>query len=267
MAANELFQPVPERGWRQGLRPLLQKEMRDWWGTRRWLWQLLLWVGLLDGMLAVALFILPTMTTPEGEPLVPGSPVQTGQELFFGLSVLAIAIGVIILMQDVIIGEKQTGTAEWVLSRPVARPAFILAKLLVYGLGTAVFMLIIPSLIGYALFALYDPGVVTVSGFLGAMGLVALHTAFYLTLCLMLGVLVESRSALLGVAFASLIGGSMAPVEALVKISPWALGQLTLLPLQGQALPPGGMTMVVSTAVWSVLFIAVALWQFNRIEF
>lgn len=267
MAANDLFQSVPERGWRQGLRPLLRKELRDWWGTRRWLWQLLLWVGLLDGMLALALFILPTMTTPEGEPIVPGDPIQTGQELFFGLSVLALAIGVIILMQDVIIGEKQTGTAEWVLSRPVSRPAFILAKLLVYGLGTAVFMLVIPGLIGYALFFLYDPGAMAARGFLGAMGLVALHTAFYLTLCLMLGVLFESRSALLGVAFASLIGGSLVPVEALVKISPWALGQLTLLPAQGQPLPPGGMTMVVSTAVWSLLFIAIALWRFEKLEF
>ena len=50
--------------------------------------------------------------------------------MFFSLGGgLVIAIGVIILSQDLIIDEKQTGLAEWLLSKPVQRKAYVLAKL------------------------------------------------------------------------------------------------------------------------------------------
>ena len=53
------FQRVSERGWRNGLANLLRKENRTWWGSRRWLTQSLLWLVVVNGMVALALFALP----------------------------------------------------------------------------------------------------------------------------------------------------------------------------------------------------------------
>jgi hypothetical protein len=51
-----------------------------------------------------------------------------------------------------------------------------------------------------------------------------------------------------------------------VQFTPWKLGNVALLPVMGQPLPPVAVTMLASTVVWSLLFIVVAIWQFNRQE-
>ncbi len=43
MAANNVFEGVTESGWRARFGNLLRKESRDWWGTRRWWSQALIW--------------------------------------------------------------------------------------------------------------------------------------------------------------------------------------------------------------------------------
>jgi hypothetical protein len=83
----------------------------------------------------------------------------------------------------------------------------------------------------------------------------------------MLGVLFSSRPPLLALALGSLLGGSLVPIAAIVQFTPWRLADLVILPMMGQSLPPVATTMLLSTALWSVVFVAVAIWQFNRQEF
>jgi hypothetical protein len=52
-----------------------------------------------------------------------------------------------------------------------------------------------------------------------------------------------------------------------VQFTPWILGELVILPLMGVPLPPIAVTMLVSTAVWSLVFMGVAIWRFQRLEF
>jgi ABC-2 type transport system permease protein len=163
--------------------------------------------------------------------------------------------------------RKNNGTAEWVLSKPVSRPAYVLAKLLPNTLGMAVTMLLIPGIVGLFILRGFDPVAFSLSGFLIAQGIVALHLLFYITLTIMLGVLLSSRAPLLGIAIASLVGGSMIPVVEIVQFTPWLLGELVILPLMGVPLPPIAITMLVSTAVWSLVFIGIAIWRFERLEF
>jgi hypothetical protein len=99
------------------------------------------------------------------------------------------------------------------------------------------------------------------------MAVIGLHSLFYLTLTLLLGVLVDSRGVLLAATFASLLGGGLVPFPALVRIAPWQLPQVGLLVLRGQALGAMELTMIIATAVWSVAFFLAALWQINRTEF
>ena len=55
MASTTVLQPVKERGWRRGFANLLRKENGEWWRTRRWWLQSLLWLLIINGILAVGL--------------------------------------------------------------------------------------------------------------------------------------------------------------------------------------------------------------------
>lgn len=267
MHSNSQFQAVPRNRHWQGFNNLLHKENQAWWTPRRAVMLSTLWIVLLDGLLALALFILPKLTGPQGEALIPEDPLQMGSELFAGVSILALAIGVIILLQDAIIGEKQMGTAAWVLSKPVTRSAFLAAKAAASTAGVIFLMILLPGVIAYLLFWFYEPGAVTAANLARMLSVVTLHTLFYLTLTLLLGVLVDNRGLLLALTFALLLGGGLVPFKALVQVSPWQLPQVSLLLLQGQSLGGIEWTMIGATAVWSVLFMLTALWQINRLEF
>lgn len=267
MAAEMRLQERMGDRWWRGLMPMLRREQRKWWGARRWLVQSFIWVALLNGLLAFALYLLPQMAAADGVPISQAEAFDVGRQMFFGLGVLGLALGAIVLLQDAIIEEKMNGTAEWLLSKPLARPAYVIAKLLPTIFSMAVTMLLLPGVIGYLLFLTYNEGTFTLGGFLASGGIVALHLFFYITLVLMLGVLFNSRAPLLGVALLSLFGGSFIPVAQIVQFTPWKLGDLVVLPMMGEALPPIAMMMLMSTAIWSIIFIAVAIWRFNQQEF
>lgn len=267
MTAEIRLQEVTGDRWWRGLQPLLHRENRKWWASRRWLAQLLIWTLLLNVPLFLTLYVLPNVAAADGTFISPAGALEYGQQFFFGLGMLALAIGAIVLLQDAIIEEKTLGTAEWILSKPASRAAYVLSKLLPNLLGMAVTMLLVPGLTGYLIFRTFDPEAMMLSGFLISGGMVALNLLFYVTLTLMLGVLFKKRGPLLGIALGSLLGGSLVPVAQIAQFTPWELSKLVLLPVMGMPLPPIATTMLVSTAVWSVVFTAVAIWQMSRLEF
>src|SRR5690348_17617358 len=54
-AEHVALQPVHHRALLSGMSNMMRKELGAWFHTRRWLWLLLLWVGVLNGYLAVVL--------------------------------------------------------------------------------------------------------------------------------------------------------------------------------------------------------------------
>jgi len=116
-----------------GLANMLAKESRAWWRTRRWWIQCLLWLLLLNGTLWLNI---------RGHSTDPGL-------VFLMMAGLAVPIGAISLAQDSILGERHSGTAAWVLSKPVRRPAFVLAKLVALGLGLLVTGVVLPGVIAF----------------------------------------------------------------------------------------------------------------------
>jgi ABC-2 type transport system permease protein len=269
MAQENGFQTVREDGWRLGFGNFLAKENRDWWRTSRWWMQTLIWLVLLGGFVVMVLFIIPGITAPDGEPVLDQAPIPAAVQGFFGVGAILLAIGITILLQDAMIGEKQTGTAEWVLSKPVSRPAFVLAKLVSDTFGMLVVMIAIPSAAVYILLTLSGGELYPVGAFIAGVVLLALHTFFYLTLALMMGVLVSRREILLAVALGSLLGGSFIrnfiPASALV--TPWFLPDIAGLAAMGVDLPLEMLMPAATTALWSIVFIAAALWKFQRHEF
>jgi ABC-2 type transport system permease protein len=267
MTADLRLQQITGASWRRGLRPLLHRESRKWRHGRFGLTQLIIWPALLNGLLAFALFVLPHLASADAITITSAEAQEMGRQMFFGMGLMALSIGALVLLQDVIIEEKLSGTAEWILSKPLSRTAYVLAKLLPNMLGMAVTMLLIPGAIGYWLFNQAAPGMITIDRFLASWGMVALHLLFYVTLTVMLGVFFKSRTLLLGVALGTLFGGQVLPIGQLALYTPWPLFHMVLLPVMGRPIAPELYTVLVNTAVWSLIFIAVAIWQMNRLEF
>lgn len=253
------------RNTRSGFWNLLARENKVWWHTSRWLLQALVGVIGLGGFLAFTLFALPAMVQATGEQI---DVLEAGVQIFFGLGTLAFAIDVIILTQDTIIGEKQSGTAEWVLSKPVSRPAYILAKLLANALGIFATLIVLPGAAAYALFTLATGEPFPPLPFLCALGAMALHTLFYLALSLMMGVLADSRGTFLAVTLGSALGGMLLVdfIGRAAFVTPWLLNNLAVAVAQGAALPTLMLLPIAATALLTIAALAVAIWRFERAE-
>ena len=275
MAANLELQRVKERSGLRGFSNLFRKENRAWWGTRRWWINALLWTGLLCGLTAIMLFVPSEEVSQatEAEITQAGGLIAyillLGLNVFFQFGVPVLAIGTVILAQDLIIGEKQSGVAEWLLSKPVTRRAYVLAKLAANALGVFALLIGLPSVVAYGLLSLRMGAPFPLAPFLSAVGIMTAHTLFYLTLTLMLGTIFNNRGPILGIALASILGGGMLGgfIKPLLYVTPWMLPKVALLTATGQAIPAEmGIASLVATALWSVVFIFVAFAKFEKME-
>lgn len=265
MSGNSAFILVSERGWRRGLRNILRSEMGRWWQTRRWWVNCLLWSGIVGFMLSAILFRTPS-TPPTGE------AVAIVYAIFAGL---VPSVGVVIMMQGAVVGEKRDGTAAWVLSKPVSRPAFIVSKLLANSLGVLATMVVMPGVVAYALYAMASGIPWNPIAFLAALGVIFICNFYFLSLSLMLGTFFSSRGAVIGIALGLLLMQQylVGMLPALRYVLPWNL----VVPTGEQvnaAVPcllvgsHNYSTIPVLVVAWeSILFVVVGLYRFNREEF
>jgi ABC-2 type transport system permease protein len=276
MAANLELQRVNEWQVLRGFSNLLRKENRAWWGTTRWWINAFLWAIGLGGIAGFLLFVLPTVPAAQTteDVVAAGGPVayaiQLGISVFFRIGSLALALGAIVLSQDLILDEKNAGVTEWLLAKPVARRAYILAKLAASALAMLVLLVLLPALVMYLLLSLRTGAAYALVPFLKGTGILAVHTLFYLTLTLMLGTIFNNRTPILGIALGSVMGGTLigGVIKPLLYITPWVLGSSTELVVMGRDVVPELVTYpLVSTALWCVIFTGVALVQFQRKEF
>jgi ABC-2 type transport system permease protein len=270
MVADGAFQPVRERGWRRGFMNLFRKETRAWWGTRRWLVQAVLWTVVVNGLLAFILFGLPPlMAQMDPAQLEEFEPVAQGLQAIGQLGTVALALGAVLLAQDQILGERQRGVTEWILSKPASRTAYILAKLAADGIGVVVILIGLQMALAYGQFWLVNGTPLPLGPFLtGTAGLV-LHTLFYLCLTLMMGVLVDGREQLLGVPLGVLFGGLIVVsfLGTFGLFTPWSMAAVLPAVVLEQPMPLPVWVPLVSTAVLAGLCVAVTLWKFKNLEF
>ena len=264
------FQLVEEKGWKRGLGNLLQGEYSAWFKSSKWWKHTILWFLVVNLMMVIMVIVSKVAPAEGGE----APPVLFMYGIFGGMFV---AFGVMIIMQRTIIGEKRSGTAAWVLSKPVTRTAFVVSRLVVNSIAIILTSVIIPGIILYVTLGLIsDFGWLHPLGFIAALLMVTLHTFFWITLVLMMGTLSESSSAVIAVPialyFVFWMGSGMIP--GLIYISPLLL-TFSPDPEQMSALSVSFMTgepvfswlPLISTVVFCAIFIAVAIWRFNRQEF
>lgn len=261
------IQRVKEKGWKRGLGNLLQGEYSAWFKSSRWWKHLILWFSIINLMMVIMIIA----SAKEGEG---GPPVLFMYGIFGGMFV---AIGVMIIMQRVLVGEKNSGTAAWVLSKPVTRTAFVVSRLVANSVAILLTSVIVPGVILYITLGLFsDIGWLSPVGFAAALLMVSLHTFYWIALVLMLGTLVESMSVVIAVPMAlfflfwmgtGLIPGLIYLSPLLLTFSPDGdqMSALSVSFMTGQ--PVFSWLPLISTIVFCVIFITVAIWRFNRQEF
>jgi ABC-2 type transport system permease protein len=286
MASHSVLIAVNDRGWLKGFLNLLGKENHQWWGTWQWLVQALIWLAIVNGILAAAVLISPKVQAAQekiqAQQQVDGSPktapapplAQTALMVFFIISAVAPTVGVVILGQDAIIQERQSGTAAWVLSKPVSRAAFVLSKLSADSTGILVTMVLIQGLVAALIYQAAVGQSLPFLGFVVSLGLLYLLLLFYLALTFMLGSLFHSRGPVIGIPMVLIFAPTMVGIPSWMgKFMPWNLlmdlgakqPSLAIALANGRPLPT--VTPIVGTVAMIILFIVVALWRFHREEF
>ncbi len=257
LAARHGLLPARGSGWLGGFNNMLAKELGEWFRTRRWWMRILIWPALINGV--PGLFRALKQIPPEIPDML----------YYFQIAVIAGTIGMIILAQDEIIQEKQSGTASWILSKPAARGSFVMTKLLSDIIGALAFIVVLPGLITLVQTYLATHQLVPMLPFLAGAGVIMLALIFYLTLVILLGVLFDSRGPVLAIAFGVMIGGMFAAgtLPQVGYILPVGMDKISLMVALEQPLTAADVSQVISAAVLSIVFTLVALWRFQHKEF
>ncbi len=253
-------------GWTRGLRNMLGGELTAWFGTNKWWRQILMWAGIINVIYAAS---APTISRNGDTPVM----------LFCIFAGLTGTIGATIMMQMSVIGEKRAGTAAWLLSKPLSRPAFIASKLVASAVGIGVTMVLAQGVIAYLVTGFLVGVWLPPLGFLAGLGALFLSVLFYLTLTLILGVLVDRPGLVIGIPLLlmgaqNLVGPQLAQLSsAIAQALPWNL----FAPLGGTGMTnsvatalmlgqPAPLVPVYTALVACVVFVAVAVLVFRRQE-
>lgn len=253
--------PVHTTGWRGGLGNLVRKELGQWWATRLWWVQTLIWVVLLNGVATVIML-------QAGMP--PEELVTEAVQTFLQMGAMTIGIGVVLTLQGAVVGEKELGTASWVMSKPVSRTSFVLAKLIANSVGFVVTALMIPSLVFVVQAQVLLPVSIEYGQFAVAVAVLALSVLFYVVLTIALGCMFKGRGPVSGLGIGLVLVGQffkgMLPLP-LVMATPWLLGDVAAS--YALASPPdfNRMIPIIVTAVAGVALVWLAIWRFQREEF
>jgi ABC-2 type transport system permease protein len=248
-------------GWTRGLNNLVQAELGRWFGTRTWWVQILIWAGIAN--------LIPIMAAL-------GTKNSVGVDLVMLFNVflgMGAPVGVCIIMQEAIVGEKQSGTAAWVLSKPVSRFGFLASKLLGNGVGIATTMVFAQGLIVYLASLLLMVTVLPPLGFVAGLGVHLVNLFFYIGLTLLLGAICDHRAPVIGLPLAFLFAQQYLPglYRGLSYAIPWSL----TAPPNGRTEPsvatalmtgvqPASYLPIATTLAVAILLFAIAAWVFQR---
>jgi len=249
-------------GWRGGLGNLMRKEFGQWWTTRLWWIQVLIWVVMLNGITTVIMLDSSGMT--------PQALFDEAVQTFLLVAAMAIGIGVVLTTQGSIVGEKELGTAAWVMSKPASRASFILAKLAAHVVGFAITALLIPAIVFAVEARLLMEVPLSYGPFAIALSVLALGVLFYVALTLALGAAFKSRGPVAGIGIALILVGQffkgMLPLSIVVA-TPWLLGDVASSFVIDVQPDFNRLTPILATSVGALLLVALAIWRFHREEF
>jgi ABC-2 type transport system permease protein len=196
--------------------------------------------------------------------------INEAVQTFFLVAATSIAIGIVLTLQGSIVGERELGTAAWVVSKPASRTAFVASKLIAHFTGFTVTAILIPSAVFLVTAQVLLPEPVPVGPFAMGMAVMALNVLFFVTLTLALGCLFKGRGPIAGIGITLILMGQffkgMLP-EAIVLATPWLLGDVAASFAIQQSPAFNRLVPMIFVAVEIVILAAIGIWRFNREEF
>lgn len=255
MAADLALQPARDRGWLSGLGTLLRHDIGAFWGTRTWWVQLGAWTLLIQGLLLNSL--------AQARHGAPGTEFVSVGMGTFG------ALGMIVITHNAIVGEKQSGTAAWVMSKPVSRSAFILAKFLGTFTGTLTIVVAVEGTAAYAVLAATGQAPPAPT-YLRAMAAVAIYLLFFAALSLCLGTFFTSRGPVLAIPLLALLAGqllhfNLASIGA--ALLPAGQSAVSVSASSGGSAATAALAVSAIYAILTIALLAGAITRFTREEF
>lgn len=256
------FQPASATGSLNGLENLMRMEFRRWWKTGKWWLISLVFTVLINLILA-------------GEAFYEGSTLDSVLMIFATYTGLLPLPGVIIVMQDVIVGERLSGTILWIMSKPVTRSAFILAKFIPNMINILVTMILFPGMVAYFIIGFSMHAWLPLFNCAGAVLVIGLYYMFYVALILCLSAFFSKRGVIIAVpvAFAFCQQFLVNLMPFVFKLMPWTL----TIPINDEAASSvvvsillGGQiawSTVISVSAASIFLLYAAIWKFKRVEF
>jgi ABC-type transport system involved in multi-copper enzyme maturation permease subunit len=252
--------------WSAGFGNQTRRESSTWWATHRWWHQTLVWTAVLGGALAAMFWVLPGLFAGmEGADAPTLDTVETAAQ-FAELAGFISAVGVIIVCQGVLLDDQRAGLFEWVLSKPLSRPALLLATFTGNAGGLLVAVVVGPWLVVYPLLSLGAGEAWPVGRFVATAALTALFVLYHLALVLAVSVWTGSRGVVLAVPLGLLVLTDLVVAGApwLADLVPYVLNRVAAAVLISGELPT--LTPILATVAWTVLLLGASVWRFDRQE-
>ncbi len=254
MLINENLDRRTFTKWNQGFTNLFHTELSRWFKGKVFLARLLLWCGLSNGMAILIWLQAPNV----------GSEAILVFGIFAGLTS---SIGITIIMQESIAGEIKSGAASWILSKPITRESYILAKWIGNSIGATISMIIAPTFVFYIMFFLFTGEMLNLEMFVAVVAVLSLNMLFFLSLTLMMGSFQRNSSIVIGVPIGIyLLQQILVNFSSfLTDIAPWGLtnplndGTPSIVVSFMLGIPPFSILPVIGTALYIIILVLLTI--------
>jgi ABC-2 type transport system permease protein len=201
--------------WYRGFNSIYRKELAAWFGTHRWINQVIIWM---------ALTLTPAILVPTDGTHERGVAVLS---LFLWSGSNMMSIGTIILTQGTIVEEKVTQTLLWIFSKPLSPAGFILGKFAAYAVFIGAIVIGAPSIVAYIYATIVGlPANISLFNYLVGIWMIYLVLLFVLALTILLGVLFDRIAAVTAIALTIFFSGAGLPSTQLRSIEPYTVWSL-----------------------------------------
>jgi ABC-2 type transport system permease protein len=247
--------------WYAGMKNLIRRELYHERSRMYWIQQVLVWALFTNGFVALILGVSNGMIEGGMETML-----VLSLAVFYGMMALFISIFIPILLQGTIIDEKISGTAAWILSKPVSKKAFILSKLIASILAIIVVSVIINGAIGYGVFSAFG-FTLNISGYIMTLGLSSVVVIYFASLTVMLGTFATSRGKVLAAAVGLGLGAQILAnyFPLVIFLIPYSLPVLGIGFITGTSVA-GLELILLSACVQIIMFTVIAIAEFDRTE-
>ena len=243
-----------------GFGGLARKELTEWRRGRR-TWVVLIVCTLFMALTALNAWLQVNLPAEAGVP--PEDALLDPTTAILGaVSGQIFLVAAVFAVMNMIVGERESGTLAWTVSKPVSRSAIWLAKFTVSTLVLWVVAGLIPLAATVALvFALYGPTTVVLVAAM-AVGIL-LAIALFVAVTLAASTVVPSQAAAAAIGLAVMFVPQLLGIVVPAQLLPTSILQWTLLAGVGE---PAGFATPIAWGVAMLALISFSLRQMERLE-